>query len=154
MVRFPLTEKNDQYPCYINVGSNHPEMVFNQVPSGIMIRVSTNPSNEDILTQNKQGFEIAIKIMDMKKTPCNMAVAKIFLLVGNFFPKTCNLSKIFHKKNVKLSYSCMPNISTLISKGNWKKNLKRNKNTESPNCNCIKKKNCPMEGRCQIEYEV
>ena len=44
----------------------------------------------------------------------------------------------------------MPNISTLISRGNSKK-LKRNKNTEPPNCNCIKKENCPLKGRCQIE---
>ena len=43
---------------------------------------------------------------------------------------------------VKLSYSSMPNISTLINGGNTK-TLKRNKNTEPPNCNCIKKENCP-----------
>ena len=54
---------------------------------------------------------------------------------------------------MKLSYSCMSNISTLISRGNSKK-LKRNKNTEPPNCNCIKKENCPLKGRCQIEFVV
>ena len=47
----------------------------------------------------------------------------------------------------------MPNFSTLISRGNSKK-LKRNKNTEPPNCNCIKKENCPLKGRCQIECVV
>ena len=47
----------------------------------------------------------------------------------------------------------MPNISTLISRGNSKK-LKRNKNTEPPNCNCIKKKNGPLKGRWQIECVV
>ena len=40
---------------------------------------------------------------------------------------------------MKLSYSGMPNISTLINRGNSKK-LKKNKNTEHPICNCIKKK--------------
>ena len=54
---------------------------------------------------------------------------------------------------MKLSYSCESNISTLISWGSWKKPL-RNKNTEPPNRNCIKKENCPLKGRCQIECVV
>ena len=41
----------------------------------------------------------------------------------------------------------MPNNSTLISRGNSKK-LKRNKNTEPPNCNC------PLRERYQIECVV
>ena len=53
---------------------------------------------------------------------------------------------------MKLSYSCMSDICTLISRGNSKK-LKRNKNTEPQNCNCIKEK-CPHKGRYQIEFEV
>ena len=50
--------KNDQYPCYINDGS---KKVFKQIPKSIMIRLSTNSSNEDIFTQNKQDYEIASK---------------------------------------------------------------------------------------------
>ena len=53
---------------------------------------------------------------------------------------------------MKLCYSCMSNISTLISRGNSKK--LRSKNTEPPNCNCIKKENCSLKGRCQIECVV
>ena len=60
---------------------------------------------------------------------------------------------IFNKNTVKLSYSCMPNISTLINRGNSKM-LQRNKNTEPPNYICIKKENCPLKGRCQIECVV
>ena len=51
----------------------------------------------------------------------------------------------------------MPNISTLINRGNSKK-LKRNKNTEHPNRNCIKKENCPTQGEivklCSVKAEV
>ena len=32
-----------------------------QIPYSIMIRLSTNPSNEDIFTQNKQDYEKAQK---------------------------------------------------------------------------------------------
>ena len=54
---------------------------------------------------------------------------------------------------MKLSDNCVPYISTLISRCNSKK-LKRNKNTESPNCNCIKKEKCPLKGRCRRECLV
>ena len=53
--------KNDQYSCFINVGSNHPKKVFKQIPNSIMIRLSTNSSNKDIFTQNKQDYKIALK---------------------------------------------------------------------------------------------
>ena len=54
---------------------------------------------------------------------------EFFKILGKKFAKTSNLSKIFNKNTEKLSYSCMPNIFTLISRGNSKK-FKRNKNTE------------------------
>ena len=57
----PFRKKSDQYPYYMNVGSNRHKKVFKQIPNSIMIRLSTNSSNEDILTQNKQDFEIALK---------------------------------------------------------------------------------------------
>ena len=44
----------------------------------------------------------------------------------------------------------MPNIFTFISRGN-SKSLREIKNTEPSNCNCIKKENCPLKGKCQIE---
>ena len=59
--------KNDQYPYYINVGSNPPKKVFKQTPNSNMIRLSTNSSNEDIFTQNKQDYEIALKIFKYKE---------------------------------------------------------------------------------------
>ena len=59
--------KNDQYPCYINIGSNPPKKVFKQTPNSIMIRLSTNSSSEVIFTLIKQEYEIALKIVDIKK---------------------------------------------------------------------------------------
>ena len=35
-----------------------------------MIRLLTNSSDEDIFTQNKQSYEIALKLMDIKKNSC------------------------------------------------------------------------------------
>ena len=54
-------QKNDRYPLYINLGFNHPKKIFKQIPHSIMIRLATNSSIEDIFTQNKQNYEIALK---------------------------------------------------------------------------------------------
>ena len=53
--------KNNQYLYFIELGSNPPKKVFKQIPNSIMMRLWTNSSNEDIFTQNKQGYEIALK---------------------------------------------------------------------------------------------
>ena len=59
--------KNDQYPCYKNVGFNHPKKVFKRIPNIIMIRLLTNSSNEDICTQIKQDYDIALKNIGYKE---------------------------------------------------------------------------------------
>ena len=38
--------------------------VFKQIPHSIMIRLSINSSNEDIFTENKQDYKIALKIVE------------------------------------------------------------------------------------------
>ena len=49
-------------------------------------------------------------------------IGKIFVnLINKHFPKTNNVHKIFNKNTVKISYSCMSNISSAISGHN--KNL-------------------------------
>ena len=53
-------------------------------------------------------------------------------------------------KDVKVSYSCMSNVASIISRHN--KTLLDNRakpNCAIPQCNCRKKANCPMERRCR-----
>ena len=54
--------KNNQYPCHINVGFNHPRQILKHIPNGIMFRLSTNSSSIDVFTQNKHNYEMALKI--------------------------------------------------------------------------------------------
>ena len=56
-----LFRKNNLYPCYIIVGSNHPRQVFKHIPNGIMLRLSTNSFNSDIFTQKKHEYEMALR---------------------------------------------------------------------------------------------
>ena len=70
------------------------------------------------------------------------------LLTKNF-PPTHRLHKIGNN-NVKLSYSCMPNMANLISK-HIKTVLKRKANfsNTTPPCNCRVKASCPLKGKCR-----
>ena len=85
-------------------------------------------------------------------TPFNGAVstniAKIFLrLINRHFPKSHRLHKIFNRNTVKVSYSCMQNMSKIYKGHN-------SKITSAPCnqltlCNCREKGECPMDGKCQ-----
>ena len=73
-------------------------------------------------------------------------IGKIFInLVKKHFETKNPLSKIINKKNMKISYSCMENIKSIIKKHN-KKILESNRKEEIPPCNCRNKNNCPLKG--------
>ena len=76
-------------------------------------------------------------------------VAKAFLqLVTKHFPRSHKLHKIFNRNIVKVSYSCVSNMSKIIKGHNKKVTLKPP--DQRPKCNCIKKVECPMEGNCLV----
>ena len=73
-------------------------------------------------------------------------IGKTFLqLLSKHFPKDHEMHKIFNKNTVKISYSCMNNISSILSTHN--KNILNLKQT-SFGCNCRNKDNCPLDGEC------
>ena len=68
-----------------------------------------------------------------------------FKLLNKHFPKQNPLHKIFNHNTVKISYSCMRNISSIISSHN--KVLLSEKDVVY-GCNCRKKNTCPLENKC------
>ena len=54
---------------------------------------------------------------------------------------------VFNKNNVKVSYSCMPNMGSIINNNN-KKILTNNNTTPQNGCNCRKKGQCPLDNNC------
>ena len=68
-----------------------------------------------------------------------------FKLIKKHFPKENPLSKIFNKNTLKLSYSCMKNMSSIISSHN-KTILEPN--VDETGCNCKHKLECPVENKC------
>ena len=69
-------------------------------------------------------------------------------LLNKHFPITSKLRKIFNQQSVKISYSCMENMSQIIKAHN--KNITNNHQEKPPiACNCRKKNLCPLDGNCQ-----
>ena len=79
-------------------------------------------------------------------------IVKIFLsLLKKYFSKTNKLHKIFNKNNIKISYSCMSHISSIIAGHN--KLLLQPKITEY-GCNCGVNNSCPLQNQCQTRNVI
>ena len=75
-------------------------------------------------------------------------VGKCFLsLIDQHFPRSNPLHKIFNRNMLKLSYSCMSNVKTIISNHN-KAQINKSDPTNDSNCNCQNSSTCPMDGKC------
>ena len=82
-------------------------------------------------------------------------VASEFLkLLDKHFSKSSGLHKYFNRNTIKIAYSCMPNLNSIISSHN-KKILGNNNEIEEKGCNCRAGRNyCPMGGKCLTESLV
>ena len=93
--------------------------------------------------------------------PYNAAVTtnigRAFLqLIDKHFPQNKTrkdkLEKVVNRHYLKLSYSCPPNIKAIITGHNNK--ILNKKTEEDKKCNCRKREDCPMEGKCLQEAVV
>ena len=81
-----------------------------------------------------------------------------FRILNKHFPKHSPFHKLFNRNNVKLSYSCTPSVSSIIS--SLKRELLQEKPTPSmpPTlcilCNCRKNTICPSNGECSSKSLV
>ena len=73
-----------------------------------------------------------------------------FNLINKHFPTHHKLHKICNKFNVKLSYSCMPNMMSIINNHN-KKLLHPHTNDKDLPCNCRNLPDCPLNGKCRTK---
>ena len=74
---------------------------------------------------------------------------KFLRLVDRHFPKGSKLHKIFNRGTLKVSYSCMPNIGTIIKRHNSRISSESSSHGEPLKlCNCRKPGECPLRGKC------
>ena len=181
----PNLENSTYRPCkkeniekkYINIESNHPPFIIEQLPLSIESRLSSLSSSEEIFNDSvipyqnaldKLGYKHKLKCkanidtVSNKKQQKRMVICfnppysknvktnirKIFLnLIKKHFPPLHKFHKLFNKNTVKISYSCTRNIKSIINSHNAKI-LFPKKNTEQRTCNCLNKVNCPLEQKC------
>lgn len=76
---------------------------------------------------------------------------KFLALVSKHFPQSSALHQIFNRGTLKVSYSCLPSMASVIRSSN--RRLRRDPPPEK-GCNCRRKEQCPLEGNCQAECVV
>ena len=126
--------------------------------SGYKYKLKYNPNKvpENTATRNRKRKIIWFNPPYNSNLSTN--IGKFFLqLILKHFPQEHKFNKIFNKNNLKVSYSCMPNINSTINSHN-KKILKNNSEPENPKtCNCTKNNTCPLNKNClasEIVYEA
>ena len=170
----PFKKPNDK-PTYIHVMSNHPPNVIKDLPGSISKRISNISSSREIFERSSpyydkaladSGYKEKLVYQEALESPVNnrqrniiwynppysmnvkSSIAKSFLsLLCKHFPKGHRLSKVFNRNNVKVSYSCMPNIASIITSHN-KTVLQTKEEAPSRTCNCRVKASCPLNGNC------
>ena len=75
-------------------------------------------------------------------------VGKYFLnLVDKHFPANHKFRKLFNRNNLKISYSCMRNIKSVVNVHN-KSVMKEQSQTNTRTCSCPRNTTCPLNGEC------
>ena len=173
----PYQKNKNNKIKYINIESNHPPTIIQQLPLSIESRLSSLSSPEEIFNDSvipyqdaldKSGYKHKLKYKANIDTASNKKQQKrniiwfnqpytknvktnIGKLFRNFIKKHFLLHhkfhKLFNKNTVKISYSCTRNIKSIINSHNAKI-LFPKKSTEQRTCNCLNKVNCPLEQKC------
>lgn len=105
--------------------------------SGYNHKFKYNPTNRTPQSKNKNRKRNIIWCNPPYNSNVTTNVGKYFLnLLKIYFPKDHKLNKIFNKNNVKISYSCMPNMESIITAHN-KNIMYKNDTPLLKTCNCL-----------------
>ena len=177
--------KEGNIPLYVHKESNHPPSILRNIPESINKRLSEISSDKECFDSAKGVYQEALdrsgyhhKLSFTPSQPFhprnarrqrnilwfnppfskNVAtnVGKCFLsLIDKHFPKSNPLHKIFNRNTIKLSYSCMGNVRTIISNHNKAEiNKSVRTNDQKKKCNCRNLNSCPMDGNCNAENVI
>ena len=82
-------------------------------------------------------------------------IGKKFLqLVDKHFGKNSPYHKIFNRSTIKVSYSCMSNVKSIINGHNLKVLNRTTAMDKSKDCNCRNSNKCPVKGHCQAKNVI
>ena len=180
----PYSKPNNR-PLYIHKQSDHPPIITKNLPSAINYRLSNISSNshgfeqtapiyQEALSNSGYDYKLSYKTTNKDSNdgkrrrkiiwfnpPYSMSVAtntgkSLLKLVNSVFHKQHVLNKIFNANTLKVSYSCMPNISSII-KGHDRQIFNKNPKQPTTNArerNCRIKDQCPMQQKCLTKCVV
>ena len=170
----PYKKPNDEL-IYINTKSDHPETITKKIPLSVEKRLSMLSSDEQIFEDSKQPYQQALDrcgykhnltyVNENANTPnrnrkrrtiwfnppySNSVSTRIgfqFIhLIDKHFTNNDTLKKLFNRKNLKISYSCMKNVKSTVNTHN--RNIITANNTATRTCNCTNKEKCPLHNMC------
>ena len=176
-IYWPFQKPNNS-PLYIHAQSNHPLNIKKTLPTMVSKRISDISSSKIEFNKTQNDYDKALKAsgfqsgisyiepttnQNKKKSRqrkiiwfnppysenVETNIGRLFLnLIKKHFPVGNRLSKIFNKNTLKLSYSCMPNMRSIISRHN--KALLKPQQLQAINhdCNCRNRDKCPLSGKC------
>jgi len=74
-------------------------------------------------------------------------IGKSFLrLIDKHFPRGHQFHKLFNRNTIKLSYSCLPNVGSILASTRHQAQVETAIKTKM--CNCRKPEMCPLKGQC------
>ena len=142
----PYRKPNDD-PLYINRHSNHPPSITRQLPTAINKRIALLSSDEQTFKESTPIYQNALRHSNFDheftytqdapqrtrrnrqrniiwfnppfSKSVNTNIGREFLsLIDKHFPLQHKLHKIFNRNTLKVSYSCMNNVKSIITKHN------------------------------------
>ena len=146
---YPFKKPNDEL-TYVNTKSNHPSNVIKQIPASISRRISDLSCDKEAFERAKPYYDERLKSSEYREelsytktedrtnkrknrkrktiwfnprfsTNVQTNVDEVFLqLLEKHFQKNHKFHKIFSKNTVKVSYSCMENMASIIKRHNRK----------------------------------
>ena len=179
----PFSKPNNSIR-YVHHQSNHPPTILKNIPESINKRLSNISSDEQAFKATTPPYQEALHNSGYKyqlhyspstttkkrtrqrkiiwynppySTHIATNIGQLFLkLIDKCFTNRHPLSKIFNRNTLKLSYSCMPNMKAIIATHN-KQKLESNhppQQQQMQECNCRKKEDCPLDGKCKTNNIV
>ena len=165
---------------YIHKQLNHPPSITKQIPDMISERISNISCDKECFDKaashynnalKKSGFNENIKFtprpLQRIKRSRNILwfdppyssnvktnIGKIFFrFLDKHFPKYHKYYKLFNRNDVKISYSCMQNMASVIQNHNTNL-LKDPVAPTAKECSCRQKSNCLLAEKCFSECLV
>ena len=165
---------------YVDNRSNHPRYILNQIPITINERLNGLSKSRHEFEKNRGIYESALKrsqydpklaykekgkekrkrrrkIIFFQPPFCRTVSSDIceglMKLLKKHFPMGHKYEKIFNKNKIRVSYSCMPNVKSLITAHNGRVMNAYNSDriVGKKSCNCRKKESCPVKQNCQVD---